>query len=391
MDITKILKRAWNIVWNYRTLWIFGFILAITAGGAGSGGGGNSGSRYNFSNNERQEMRPFDGFNVEGMDRDFDNAGEAFEYFTEYGIPQIERQLQFEQGDLTTLFWIIIAFIGVMFLVGLLTTAIRYVAETTVIRMVDEYEASETKHSFREGWRLGWNRRAWKLFLINLILNIPTFLLLLFFLLLGISTFQAANAAGGNDAFWVGMVGIIALVIGILLVFAILMTLLNLLRHFFWRKAALEELGVRDSLREGWQLFKENWKNIGLMWLVMVGIGFVWGIASIILALVTLPVVAITVVVGVVVAAIPVALIAAFFSLFLSSYLPWIAGALFVLPIFVTIAFSPWIFISGLWKTYASSVWTLVYREITTAPVALADETPALNPDADESIIALDA
>ena len=30
MDNMKILKRAWYILWNYRTLWIFGFILAKT-------------------------------------------------------------------------------------------------------------------------------------------------------------------------------------------------------------------------------------------------------------------------------------------------------------------------------------------------------------------------
>ena len=31
MDHTKILKRAWAILWQYRVLWIFGIILAITA------------------------------------------------------------------------------------------------------------------------------------------------------------------------------------------------------------------------------------------------------------------------------------------------------------------------------------------------------------------------
>ena len=37
IDIGKILKRSWHILWNYRVLWIFGFILAMTAGGNGSG------------------------------------------------------------------------------------------------------------------------------------------------------------------------------------------------------------------------------------------------------------------------------------------------------------------------------------------------------------------
>ena len=32
IDIGKILKRAWHILWNYRILWIFGILLAITPG-----------------------------------------------------------------------------------------------------------------------------------------------------------------------------------------------------------------------------------------------------------------------------------------------------------------------------------------------------------------------
>ena len=31
-DIKKILKRSWHILWNYRMLWVFGFILALTVG-----------------------------------------------------------------------------------------------------------------------------------------------------------------------------------------------------------------------------------------------------------------------------------------------------------------------------------------------------------------------
>ena len=36
MDPIKILKRAWQILWSYRTLWVFGLILALA--GAGSSG-----------------------------------------------------------------------------------------------------------------------------------------------------------------------------------------------------------------------------------------------------------------------------------------------------------------------------------------------------------------
>jgi len=35
MDHFKIVKRAGNILWNYRMLWVFGIILALVASGSG--------------------------------------------------------------------------------------------------------------------------------------------------------------------------------------------------------------------------------------------------------------------------------------------------------------------------------------------------------------------
>ncbi len=32
LDIKKILGRSWHILWAYRMLWVFGFILALTTG-----------------------------------------------------------------------------------------------------------------------------------------------------------------------------------------------------------------------------------------------------------------------------------------------------------------------------------------------------------------------
>ena len=163
------------------------------------------------------------------------------------------------------------------------------------------------------------------------------------------------------------------------------MVFLNLLRQFFWRKAALEEMGVRDSLRAGWQLFRENWKDVGIMWLVMIGVGIAWGIASIILGIIALPLVAVTVIAGAVVAAIPGLLFVGFFSLFFNSYMAWIAGGLFVLPLFFIVGFSPWVFLQGLWLAYTSTVWTLVYRELTLLPEL------AIDGDNDEEVVALEA
>ena len=48
IDVSKILKRSWNILWNYRLLWVFGFLLALTMGS------GNANTfQYTFGSQDR--------------------------------------------------------------------------------------------------------------------------------------------------------------------------------------------------------------------------------------------------------------------------------------------------------------------------------------------------
>jgi len=232
---------------------------------------------------------------------------------------------------------------------------------------VDEYEGSGNKLTVRQGFRIGWSRTAWRLFLINLIVNLPAIALALVLLIAGIVIYFAVVNGNANFAAF-SVVSTIALVFITIFVVVVLTILLHLLRNFFWRICVLENTGVRESLQRGFAMVLENWKNVGLMWLVMIGLGIVWAIASIILFIVTIPLVIVTAVVAVLVAAAPYLLLVGAFSLFLNGVLPWIAAALFVLPLFFTIAFSPWLLL-GSWQTvYTSTVWTLTYREIKALP-----------------------
>ena len=135
----------------------------------------------------------------------------------------------------------------------------------------------------------------------------------------------------------------------------------------------IEGVGVRESLRRGYQMVRENWQNAGLMWLIMMGLGIAWMLVSFIAVILSLPIVLITIVFGAVVAGVPGLLLVGLFSLFLSGPLPWIAGGIFVLPLFFILAFSPWILLTAWEKVFTSSVWTLTYREIK-ALSALAQE-----------------
>jgi len=368
MDPVKILKRSWYILWSYRALWVFGLILALAAGSASSQGSNNS--RYEQSSGETTQLTPQ---SVQQAFRDF--RLEINKLF-EQGIPEADITGQ----ALTTFLWVIGAFLLVMMVVGIVMAVARYVSETAVIRMVDEYEASGNKLTVRQGFRIGWSRTAWRLFLINLIVNLPAIALVLVLLITGIGVYFAwVNGTANFAAF--STVATIVLAFITIFVVVILSIVLNLLRNFFWRVSVLEDTGVRESLQRGFAFVLENWKSVGLMWLVMIGLGIVWAVASIILIIVTIPLVIVTAVVAVLVAAIPFLLFVGVFSTFLSGALPWIAGGLFVAPLFFPLAFSPWLLLGSWQAVYTSTVWTLTYREIKALPTILSE--PEVQPVGD--------
>ncbi len=368
MDPVKILKRAWHILWNYRALWVFGLILALTAAGS-SGGSGNNGARYSGDGGNQGYDAPLPENWREEMGKGFAEAGEELEKLFTEGLPDAG----ISGGELTAFLWIIGAFILVMMVIGIVMAIARYVSETAVIKMVDEYEATDTKMTVREGFRTGWSRTSWRLFLINLIVHIPAFVLLGVLVVAGFIVYRMV--AGESEPFAVaGIVGLIGVVVLVIFVVAILSIILMLLRQFFWRVCALEDVGVGESLRRGFAMVRENWKNVGLMWLIMIGLGIAWMIVSFIALILLIPIVIITSVIAAVMVAVPGLLLVGLFSLFLSGYLPWIAGGLFVLPLFFVIAFSPWGLLTAWQQVYASTVWTLTYREIKALPI----ETPEL-------------
>ena len=38
MNYGEVLSRAWQIIWKYKVLWIFGILAGLGSGGGGSGG-----------------------------------------------------------------------------------------------------------------------------------------------------------------------------------------------------------------------------------------------------------------------------------------------------------------------------------------------------------------
>jgi len=326
MDHLKVLKRAWETTWRYRALWVFGIIVALTTAGGVNRGTGS--------------------FN-----------GEDFPPGREFHIGEIPPEVS------SILIAIVIGLACVIFILVIATAIARYVAETALIRMVDDYEETGEKRSVRQGFRMGWSRTAWRLFLINLLTGLPT--TLAFILLFVLAAAPLLLWATKSKA--LGIIGTIATVGLFFLVLFLAIVVgagLSLLRKFFWRTCALEELGVIESIRQGFGVVRQHWKDVLVMWLIMVGVRIGWAIAMITTVIVLFPAIILLIIVGGVLGGLPALLIGGLASLFLEGAVPWILAAVVGIPIFILVIAVPWLFLGGLMEVFKSSTWTLTYREL---------------------------
>ncbi len=366
IDIGKILKRNWHILWNYRILWIFGFMLALTGGGSGAG---SSGSGYQFSSN-----RSLNGGN--GNNPNF-QPGPFWRALTDWFNQNVTPLFSHPDQHVTTFIWIGVAFLLFILIAAVIAAFIRYVSETAVIRMVDEYEQTGQKVGFKQGWKMGWNRRAFRMWVIDLIINLPVILFI--GLLIGLGVLIFFSLINGNAALAIGgTITVIGCAFLFIFAFIVLMVFLRLLRQFFVRAAALEEAGIGESFRRGWAMFKNNWKSAALMWLVMLGFGIGFGIVGMILFFVLIPAYLILVLPAALVAAIPAAIAFGITSIFASGLLAWIVAILAALPFFFMVMLAPLTFVSGWIMIYTSGVWTLTYREIKALETVKPGKIPAI-------------
>jgi len=363
IDIGRILKRAWHILWNYKILWVFGVLIAITAGsqgGGGNGGNGGSGSGFQFNSGS---LPP--GTNPD-IARFLENATNWFQ-------THIDPIFLHPEGYITLFIWIGAGLLLLILVSAVVTALIRYPSETAVLRMVDEYEKSSVKLGFRQGWRKGWSRAAFRLWLIDLlVLGLPTLAFLLIMSGLGAATYFSAVSSNRTTGA-MGLVAAIGSMLVVVFAFIVLMIFVGLLRQFFMRMVALDNLDVGQSIRMGWEMFKRNWQGAVLMWLVILGLGIAYFLVSLVLVILLIPVFLILLVPGLIVAAIPALVTFGLVHLFLSGPLTWIIAILVGLPFLFLVAGSPLLLIGGWVQIYSSSVWTLTYREMK----ALENLTPA--------------
>ena len=132
---------------------------------------------------------------------------------------------------------------------------------------------------------------------------------------------------------------------------------LSLLKAFFRRTCVLEGLGVAESMRRGWAMVRQNLKDVGLMWLIMIGVNLAW-------LLVMVPIGALLVGMGAVMGGGLALLAGKLTELVFRGATPWILAGAVGIPTFLLVVVTPLALLGGLREVFQSSAWTLTYREL---------------------------
>lgn len=298
----EVLTRAWQHVWKHKVLWVFG-ILASCARGSGGGSGNNSGSRYQTSGDDI----PFSG-------------GEIEQTFTQFG--------QYLQDNL----WIIAVLIVVIFLLSFIFFAIGMMGRAGLIKGTYQAEMGAESLQFGELWSESM-RFFGRIFGLNFLFSFLSFVIALVIfvplIFLGVAT------AG---------VGLLCLLPLICLLIPIAIAI-SIVIEQAQAAIVIEDLGVMDGLKRGWEIARSNIGPVIVMALILgIGGGIVGTIISLPLILAVVPIV-----IG--------------------------AGSLreSLTPVYIALAccvvyFPVLLFFNGILSAYIQSVWTLTYMRLTAKP-----------------------
>lgn len=375
MDYSKVLKQAWKNVISYRALWIFGILLALTTASTSNAALSQSSWR---ADEDRQ------GLLGTGITLDWQRGDETF--WEAFGDAWSDARIEMHRGfaeanrELTTLFrqdigldWqvdilkfltILLWIAVVLYIVG---RVLHYMSETALIKMVDDQEQTGEKRRGRDGWRMAWSRTSWRLFLIDLVIDIPTAIV---FLILFALVF-APLLLWGLGITEVGLLSV-AFTSGLFFLFIFLAIIagqaIKLLKQFARRTCALEDAGVFDSIGRGFKLLRKQFKEAGLVWLIMVGVNIGYPILVGIFAILLLAF-------GVVIGG-GLGLLSGLTANALGAASPILIGFAVGVPLFLLVMIIPLVFLDGLKMVFVSSTWTLTYREVRTLAGLKAEALP---------------
>lgn len=349
MSHTQVLKRAWKTLWSCRALWIFGIVLAVVTSAWGT-----------WTLYDRDVEWEEQGITITRLPGE--TFWEAFRRTVRQELDEASRGLNAflaEELGIDVEVNLLVVYAGVVALAVVIIVAAkiaRYVSEMSLIRMVGAHAETGEKLGVGQGLRLGWSRRAWRLFLTDLLVTILAVLagLLLFGLILGPLPLWVDGSEGVIFTFAFLTGGMLLLAIMVVIVAVTGITVLKRLAH---QACALDDLRVIAAIGRGWRVMWHHLKDAGLTWLITFGLRVVWP------ALVV-PVVFLLLGVGLLLAGLPAVAAGGLAGLFATGDTPIFVGLALGIPLFLLILVAPLAWLNDLGEVFVSSLWTMTYQEL---------------------------
>ena len=379
MNVQKIVTQSWNLVWRHRALWLFGAVLALTT---------VNGIYFAFDpkwdlRGEPVAIQLTDNTTIylPRLDPTIDLPASGVPLF-HIDDPDLEELQRFFAGELTD-DWIPRGVGAVLIALGTIAASMaivgiiaRYVAEAALIRMVDEGQETGEKPGILRGLRLGFSRSAWRIFLIDILLNLPVLLVLGlgFVLALLPLVLWAVGSAAASITGTVLTAGSLFLII---FLSVIVSAVLSLFAQVIRRACAVEGLGVFDSIGRGLGMVRRHFRQVALIWFIWIGTRLAWMVVSIPVIIILSPILLLFLVAGVAVGAVPALLVGGLLTSTLAAPFAWAVGILAGLPVLLLVTLAPMLFVSGLVEVFKSSTWTLAYREVRALELAAVDKVSA--------------
>jgi hypothetical protein len=310
MEIGYALRRAWHITWQDKALWLFGFLVSLGMVSTPLGVSAGQWDRV------VQELPP------------------------EVQTPILD----FLDGPDFTATVIAFVLLGFAVSVGLsLASALGRAALVNQIRAAEEHGTVVLKG----GWLAG-KRYFWRVFLIRLLLGLPMGVVIVVGVLPSLVARIMTLLQEQPEAVFLGDLSTRLLELACLAPASCLAVLFSIptrvMQRLAVRACVLEALDVRGSLARAWELLREQLGRLALVWLVLVLIG------AGLLIVVGLP------------------LLLVWLALLLIAWLITFALPLLSVALTLGVGLLAWLVavaILGVAEMFASTAWTLTYRELT--------------------------
>ncbi len=304
MDFGEVLTKAWRIIWKYKILWLFGIFASCSSGGGG-GGGGSGGSGVQYSGGD-----------------------------VPYGYYHTMNHIEPFVVALIIIGAILLSIIIIAIVMAVSTVGRIGLVQGT--QLVDENEDAQVTFG---GLFNSMKPYFWRVLGLNLLIGVGFFVIIMFLVFFIIF--------GSIITFGIGLLCLIPLICLMIPAFWVLTTFVEMANV----AVVVEDLGVIDGLKRGWEVFKGNLGEMVLMGLILVFGGFIVGMLLAMPMILTM-----------------IPFMMGIFAAIFGDSGALAAGGVLIAGLCCIVYLPILIILGGIIRAYIGAAWTLTYLRLTQGP-----------------------